>query len=177
MRHLALRTRTQNGCWVPSVTLRICPREWPVAVLPGRSACPATQDYQQDRAAPGREYSRMRTAISDFKPSNGSIGWNTSDRGSGQWREQCRQQRRRYRRPRALQKTKSHPATPNALDLLEQFGITVTVQRGHEIYLGRATDRILLANRLWLRAHRKIPGGWASASQRIPLAGRSGRPG
>ena len=34
----------------------------------------------------------------------------------------------------ALQKMKPHPVTPDALDLLEQFGITVTVQRGHEIY-------------------------------------------
>jgi hypothetical protein len=35
---------------------------------------------------------------------------------------------------RALQKMKPHPATPDTLDLLEQFGITVTVQRGNEIY-------------------------------------------
>ena len=34
----------------------------------------------------------------------------------------------------APQKMKHHPVTPDALDLLEQFGITVTVQRGHEIY-------------------------------------------
>ena len=35
---------------------------------------------------------------------------------------------------RALQTMKSHRATPDALDLLEQFGITVAVQRGNEIY-------------------------------------------
>ena len=34
----------------------------------------------------------------------------------------------------ALQTMKPHPVTPDALDLLEQFGVTVTVQRGHEIY-------------------------------------------
>jgi CRP/FNR family transcriptional regulator, nitrogen fixation regulation protein len=33
-----------------------------------------------------------------------------------------------------LQRMKSHPVTPDALDLLEQFGITVAAQRGHEIY-------------------------------------------
>ena len=34
----------------------------------------------------------------------------------------------------ALQTMKPHPVTPDALDLLDQFGITVTVQRGNEIY-------------------------------------------
>jgi CRP-like cAMP-binding protein len=34
----------------------------------------------------------------------------------------------------ALQLMKPHRATPDALDLLEQFGITVTVRRKHEIY-------------------------------------------
>ena len=34
----------------------------------------------------------------------------------------------------ALQRMKPHPVPPDALDLLEQFGVTVTVQRGHEIY-------------------------------------------
>jgi CRP-like cAMP-binding protein len=29
---------------------------------------------------------------------------------------------------------KPHPVTPDALDLLEQFGLTVTVRGGHEIY-------------------------------------------
>lgn len=34
----------------------------------------------------------------------------------------------------ALQRMKPHPVTPDALDLLEQFGLTVTVRGGHEIY-------------------------------------------
>ena len=34
----------------------------------------------------------------------------------------------------ALQRMKPHPVTPDALDLLDQFGTTVTVQRGNEIY-------------------------------------------
>ena len=34
----------------------------------------------------------------------------------------------------AVPKAKTHPVIPDALDLLEQFGVTVTVQRGHEIY-------------------------------------------
>ncbi len=36
--------------------------------------------------------------------------------------------------PSALEQANPHRVTPDALDLLEQFGVTVTVQRGHEIY-------------------------------------------
>ena len=77
----------------------------------------------------------------------------------------------------ALQKTKSHPVTPDALDLLEQFGITVTVQRGHEIYGQSEPTEFCWRIVSGCARTEKYSGGWASASRRIPLVGRSGRHG
>ena len=51
------------------------------------------------------------------------------------------------------QGTQPHLARPDALDLLEQFGTTVAVQRTNEIY-GLSADQILLASSLGLCRYR-----------------------
>ena len=78
----------------------------------------------------------------------------------------------------ALPGTKPDCVAPGILDLLEQFGSTVTVQRTGEIYgQGKPTEfcwRILSG---CVRTVKLMVGGWKPPDRRIPMARRSVRHG